>query len=111
MPKSWKNSDLASERLLWSSVMAYIFTARFLSPRGKTCTRHIFAQDRAGRPSPQTSVHLEVTSEGKLRCCSVCGSATGNAARDRVVSGCMVVQCSSLSHSLHFSFTGHSLAM
>ncbi len=62
IPKSQKNSLLANERLLWSSIMAYILIARSRCSRGKTRTKHIFAQDRIGAPSPQTSVHFEVTS-------------------------------------------------
>lgn len=91
--KELKKLSLASERLLWLSRMAYILTERSRWPCGKTCTKHIFAQDRAGSPSLQTSVHLAVTSGEKLFCCSMSDSVAGDDTGEMVGSGRIAVQC------------------
>lgn len=44
-PNMSKNSDLASETLLWSSKMTYIFCHSSWWPFGYTFTRQIFEQD------------------------------------------------------------------
>ncbi|MEE6523623.1 hypothetical protein FKM82_022608 [Ascaphus truei] len=64
MPNISKNSDLTSDRLLWSSMIAYIRLALWGCPSGCTATRHILEQDLPSSPSPHTSVHLDATDVG-----------------------------------------------
>ncbi len=90
--------------------MAYILIARSRCSRGKTRTKHIFAQDRIGAPSPQTSVHFEVTSGVVKSFWSVPGSYIEGVKKGGAMSGCMTVQCLSESHSAQLRIARHSLA-
>lgn len=108
-----KNLDLARDLLLWSSSIAYIFTAFSGCPTGNTLTRHILEQDFVERPW-QTSVQRELTScvvgfspASSPPCCNgglrILGVHEGGP-------GCRAELWLSLLHSSHFRMTLQSRA-
>ncbi|MEE6523013.1 hypothetical protein FKM82_021732 [Ascaphus truei] len=115
MPNISKNSDLTSDRLLWSSMIAYIRLALWGCPSGCTVTRHILEQDLPSSPPPHTSVHLDATDVGggvsptsSSPPCFV-GGLGALLALGFIASGCRAAMCLSLSHSVHFIASLQSL--
>lgn len=57
-----RRADVPSVLLLWSSYMAYTFTALLGCPLGKTLTSTVFAHERTLKLWPHSWVHLETRS-------------------------------------------------